>query len=83
MLPAIPKLPPSSRDAVKALANAAFLFRGVFVEAGNGRTVEDIIDERYETLMLSNAVLDHWLRGLGIDPETGEESGAQQTRNGR
>ncbi len=73
MLPTIPKLPRGTREAVAPLARAAFIFRGVFVEAADGRPIEDILDERHDAVALANRVLDHWLMHLGIDPETGDD----------
>jgi len=69
----LPDLPDQSREAVRALARAAFLFRGVFTEAAGGRPVPEILQEREAALELANHVLDLWLPALGIDPETGAE----------
>jgi hypothetical protein len=59
--------------AIRALARSAFIFRGLFVMAGNWHSIQDILEEHKEALVEANQVLDRWLGILGIDPETGED----------
>jgi hypothetical protein len=72
-IPAIPDPSSDPREAVRALARAALIFRGVFIMAGEGRSVRAILEERRETLLLAGAVLDKWLAFLEIDASTGED----------
>jgi hypothetical protein len=73
LMSTVPNLPENGRDVVRALARAAFLFRGIFIQAAEGRPVPEILEEREAALELANQVLDLRLPALGIDPETGKE----------
>ena len=65
--PDIPELPDELTPAVCALAQAAFMFRGVFVQAAEGKPVEEIFEERAEHLALAEKVVDAWCRHLGVE----------------
>jgi hypothetical protein len=69
----IPDPSQAPRDAVKALARAALIFRSAFLNVGEGRPIRTILEEHQETLLLADAVIDKWLAFLGIDCETGED----------
>jgi hypothetical protein len=57
------------KSAICALARAAFMFRGVLIEAAEGSSIEDILAQREEALRVSNRVLNKWCEHLGIDQE--------------
>jgi hypothetical protein len=59
--------------AIRALARCAFIFRGVFIKAGEGQPIRTILEEHQATVILANEVLDKWLGMLEIDRETGED----------
>jgi hypothetical protein len=66
MLDEIPRIPKNLEPSICALANAAFIFRGVFVQAAEGKSIADIRAERCDTLLLAERVIDKWCKHLGI-----------------
>jgi hypothetical protein len=67
--PPIPLIPSELVDAVSALAHAAFIFRGIFVQITEGKSVDEIFAERGPYLVMAERVIDTWCEHLGIDPE--------------
>jgi hypothetical protein len=67
MLPPIGRIPGDLFHQICSLARAAFLFRGVFVEAAEGKSITNIIDEREDALLLAERVLDAWSSHLGLE----------------
>jgi hypothetical protein len=74
MLGKIPSIPKELDSPIRSLANAAYLFRGVFVQAAEGKSIEDIVNEREEVLLLAEKVVDTWCAHLGIDSECSDGS---------
>ena len=70
--PPIPPIPDELVDAVSALANAAFLCRGVFVQVAEGKPIDEIFAERGPYLIMAERVIDAWCKHLGIDTEEDE-----------
>jgi hypothetical protein len=72
MIPTIPKVPTKLEEPVRALARAAYVFRGVFVQAAEGKAISEILSERQAVLALAEEVLDAWYTHLNL---AGEETG--------
>ena len=68
-VPEVPTVPGELVEPLRALAQSAFMFRGVFIQVAEGRAVAQIVDERGDALELASAVLDAWAAALGIDPQ--------------
>ena len=56
----IPPIPNKLKLPVQTLARAADLFRGVFIEAVAGRSLEDILAEREQYLLLAEKAINRW-----------------------
>lgn len=68
--PDIPALPPGdAREAVSALANAAFLYRGVFLQLAEGKPLDAIFEERVPYLIMADKVITSWCAALGIEAD--------------
>jgi hypothetical protein len=65
----IPTVPSELEAPVRALARAAYLLRGVFVELAKGRPLEEVLEQRGQYLELAERVLDRWVEHLGIEAE--------------
>ncbi len=62
----IPMIPADLQLPVRALARAAYLFRGVFVQAAKGSAIEQILEERGTALDMADRMLDLWGDHLGM-----------------
>ena len=65
----IPGVPKPLRLPVQALARAAYLLRGAFVEAAEGRPIATILSQRGDDLQRAERVLDTWWAHLGLDAD--------------
>jgi hypothetical protein len=63
----IPMIPTELQDPLNALAQAAYLFRGVFVQAAEGVPIELILQERGTVLDRADRLLDLWGARLGME----------------
>lgn len=63
------EIPVKLQSPIRSLARVAHLFRGVFVQAAEGRAISRIISERQEALVLAEKVLDAWWSHLRLDTE--------------
>lgn len=67
-LPCIPVIKDKElAHATSALANAAFLMRGVFIQLSEGKPLDEILAERGSYILIANAVIDQWCTYFGID----------------
>lgn len=68
-----PEMPPvpegDLRDAVSTLANAAYLFRGVFLQLANGTALDDVFEERAPYLIMADKVVNKWCEHLGLNDD--------------
>jgi hypothetical protein len=62
----IPTIPGKLQNPIRALARAAYLFRGVFVQVAKGSAIEQILQERGAALDLADRTLDSWGDRLGM-----------------
>jgi hypothetical protein len=62
----IPMIPADLQTPIRALARAAYLFRGVFVQVAQGSAIEQILQERGATLDMADRTLDLWGNHLGM-----------------
>lgn len=60
----IPQIPPELVSPIRSLTNAAYVLRGVFAQAAEGRPMQQILDEQQENLLLAEKVLDRWAAHL-------------------
>lgn len=67
MLEKIPIIPTDLQDSVRALTRAAYLFRGAFVQAAEGTSIEQILQERSAVLDEADRTLDLWGNHLGME----------------
>jgi len=63
----IPVVPLELQAPVRALARAASLFRGFFVQAAEGVPIEQILEERGDVLDLADRTLHLWGAHLGLE----------------
>jgi hypothetical protein len=63
----ISAIPLGLQAPVRALARAAYLFRGVFIQAAEGVPIEQILEERGAVLDLADRTLDLWGAHLGLE----------------
>lgn len=67
-LPRIPVIKDKElAHATSALANAAFLMRGIFIQLSEGKLLDEILTERGGYILMANAVIDQWCKYFGID----------------
>ncbi len=71
----IPDLPPDLLTPVRALARAAYLFRGVLLEAMQGRPLDNVLAEREQALRLADRVLNQWADYVGVGADADEGAG--------
>jgi hypothetical protein len=48
----IPRIPKNLEEPVRALARSAFLFRGIIVELGQGKSLEEVAAERGDAMKI-------------------------------
>lgn len=58
------------RTAVRALARAATIVRALFLQARDGRPIDQIVEEHDEAEKLADAVIDTWTGYFGFDKES-------------
>jgi hypothetical protein len=75
MVPEIPEIPSELQPSIRSLAHAAFIFRGVFVQAAEGRSIDAILAEREEALILSEKVIDAWCKHLRLETDAAVADG--------
>jgi len=63
----IPKIPVELQAPVRALARAAYLFRGFFVQLVERIPLEQILEEQGAILDLADRTLDLWGVHLGLE----------------
>jgi hypothetical protein len=68
----LPALPEPLVPPVRALVEAAWLFRGLLAEAGATPRVRRLLSQRLKAVLLAEKVLDRWAEHLGA-------GGPQQT----
>ncbi len=66
-VPDIPDIPEDLLPAIVPLVRLAYMFRGVFMQAAEGKSLEDIWEERGEYLLLGDKVLMAWIDSLDLD----------------
>jgi hypothetical protein len=66
-IPQKPRIPGKLEPAVKALAQSAYLFRGIFVESANGILKQDVGESRTDAIARASEVIDEWISYFGLD----------------
>ena len=57
----IPKIPEELLSQIRSLARAAYMFRGVFMQAAEGKPLSEIMEERGDYLLLADIVVTAWV----------------------
>lgn len=57
----IPKIPEELLSQIRSLARAAYMFRGVFTQAAEGKPLSEIMEERGDYLLLADIVVTAWV----------------------
>lgn len=65
----IPELGEEAQLPVRVLASAAYLFRGVFQQLAEGKTLKEVYLERGDYLLQCDLVVDVWCKHFGIPEE--------------
>jgi hypothetical protein len=63
----LPSFPESLELPVRALVDAAWLFRGLLAEAGTAPRVRRLLAQRQNAVLLAEQVLDRWAEHLGVE----------------
>jgi hypothetical protein len=63
----LPPLPEPLELPVRALVEAAWLFRGLLAEAGTAPLVRRLLAQRQEAVLLAERVLDRWAEHVAIE----------------
>ena len=66
-LPEIPNIPEDLLMPIRSLAHSAYMFRGVFMQSADGKSLQEIYDERGEYLLLADKVLNAWIEALNLE----------------
>ena len=65
-VPEVPEVPDHLLLPVRCLAGAAYTYHGVFLQAVEGKPIQEILEERGEWLLLAEKVIDAWATSLEI-----------------
>ncbi|HSW64783.1 MAG TPA: hypothetical protein VLH56_15965 [Dissulfurispiraceae bacterium] len=66
-IPEIPPIPDDLRLPIETLVRLAHMFRGVFMQAAEGKPLEEIWQEQGEYLLLGDRVLQAWFESLHLE----------------
>ena len=66
-IPEIPAIPEEFVLPIQSLVRLAYIFRGMFMQAADGKPLQEIYDERGEYLLLADKVLNAWIEALGLE----------------
>lgn len=62
----IPDIPDDLILPVRCLAQAAYMYHGVFIQAVEGKPIIEILEERSEWLLLAEKAIDIWAQSFRI-----------------
>ena len=63
----IPKIPEELLSQIRSLARAAYMYRGVFMQAAEGKPLSEIMEERGECLLVADIVVTAWFESLNVE----------------
>ena len=66
-IPEIPDIPKDLLLPIETLVRLAYMFRGVFMQAAEGKPLSEIWEERGEYLLLGDKVLMAWIESLDLE----------------
>ena len=52
---------------IQTLVRVGYMFRGVFMQSADGKSLQEIYDERGEYLLLADKVLNAWIEALDLE----------------
>ena len=66
-VPEIPDIPEDILLPIQVLVRIGYMFRGVFMQSADGKSLQEIYDERGEYLLFADRVLNAWIEALDIE----------------
>jgi len=68
-VPEIPAIPDDLLLPIHTLVGLANMFRGVFMQAADGKPLSEIYEERGEYLLLADKVLNAWVEAVDLETD--------------
>ena len=66
-VPEIPNIPDDLLLPIQVLVETGYMLRGVFMQSADGKSLQEIYDERGEYLLLADRVLNAWIEALDLE----------------
>ena len=60
-------IPDDISSPIETLVKVGYMFRGVFIQAADGKPLSEIIEERGDYLLLADKVLNAWIEALDVE----------------